>query len=218
MDPNLLSPTEQKTLQILEDKTILKNGHYEKPLPWKSEPQELPKNGTLAEKRFQSLENKFGKNPELTEICIEYIDLGHALKLTNDHSLNISDITNYVPHHGVLNINKPGRVRVVFDASTKYNDTCLNQNLLPGPDLLNNFVSVLIRFRQAKYAAMADKEKMFHQIFVSPNDTNALRFLWWEIPDEVVSDNKMLVHIFGKVDSPCCTNWALRKVPEMVEG
>ena len=65
---------------------------------------------------------------------------------------------------------------------------------------------------------MADKEKMFHQIFVSPNDTNALRFLWWEIPDEVVSDNKMLVHIFGKVDSPCCANWALRKVPEMVEG
>ena len=144
MDPNLLSPTEQKTLQILEDKTILKNGHYETPLPWKSEPQELPNNGTLAEKRFQSLENKFAKNPELTEICIEYIDLGHALKLTNDHSLNISDITNYVPHHGVLNINKPGRVRVVFDVSTKYNDTCLNQNLLPGPDLLNNFVSVLI--------------------------------------------------------------------------
>ena len=65
---------------------------------------------------------------------------------------------------------------------------------------------------------MADKEKMFHQIFVSPNDINALRLLWWKIPDEVVSDNKMLVHIFGKVDSPCCTNWALRKVPEMVEG
>ena len=32
-----------------------------------------------------------------------------------------------------------------------------------------------------------------------------------------VSDYKILVHIFGKVDSPHCANWALRKVPEMVD-
>ena len=58
---------------------------------------------------------------------------------------------------------------------------------------------------------------MLHQIFVSPNDTDALRFLWRESPDKVISDYKKLVHIFGKVDSPCCVNWALRKVPEMVD-
>ena len=167
-----------------------------------------------------SLENKFAKNPEFAELyrkqINEYIDLGHAVKLTNDHSLNIPDISNYVPHHGVLNINKAGRVSVVFDASAKYNNTCLNQNLLPGPDLLNNLVSVLIRFHQGMYVVMADIEKMFHQIFVSPNDTNALRFLWRKSPDEIVSDYKMLVHIFGKVDLPCCVNWAL-KVLEMVD-
>ena len=39
----------------------------------------------------------------------------------------------------------------------------------------------------------------------------------WESSDEVVSDYKMRVHIFRKVDSPCCANWALRKVPEMVD-
>ena len=27
----------------------------------------------------------------------------------------------------------------------------------------------------------------------------------------------MLVHILGKVDSPCYVNWVLRKVPEMVD-
>ena len=27
----------------------------------------------------------------------------------------------------------------------------------------------------------------------------------------------MLVHILGKVDSPCYVNWILRKVPEMVD-
>ena len=98
----------------------------------------------------------------------EYIDLRHAIKLTNDHSPNISDITNYVPHHGVLNINKSGRFKAVFNASAKFKDTCLNQNLLPSPDLLNNLASVLIRVRQGMYAAMADIEKMFHEVFVSP--------------------------------------------------
>ena len=132
MDPNFLSPTEQQDLQILENNAILKNGHFETPILWKSESLKLPNNRALAKKRFQSLENKFAKNPEFSEVyrkqINEYIDLGHAVKLTNDHSLNISDITKYVPHHGVLNINKPGRVRVVFDASAKCNDTCLNQN------------------------------------------------------------------------------------------
>ena len=220
MDPNLLSPTEEQALQILENNTILKNGHFETPLLWKSESPKLPNNRTLAKKWFQSLENKFAKNPELAELyriqINEYIDLGHAVKLTN-HSLNISDSTNYVLYHGVLNIDKPGRVMVVFDASAKYNNTCLNQNLLPGPDLLNNLVSVLIRFRHGKYALMTDIEKMFHQVFVNPNDTDTLRFLWRECPDEVVSDYKMLVHIFDKVDSPCCANGALRKVPEMID-
>ena len=60
---------------------------------------------------------------------------------------------------------------------------------------------------------MADIEKMFRQVFV----TIALRFLWRKNPDEVVSDYKMLVYIFGKGDSPCCANWALRMVPEMVD-
>ena len=88
-----------------------------RPLLWQSESPKLPNSRTLAKKRFQSLENKFSKNPEFAELyrkqINEYTDLGHAVKLANDHSLNISDITNYIPHHDVLNINKPGWVRDV---------------------------------------------------------------------------------------------------------
>ena len=98
MGPNLLSLTEQQALQILEDNTIVKNCHFETPLLWKTESPKLPNNQTLAKKRFQSSENKFEKIPEFAEPCKkqinEYTDLRHAVKLTNDHSLNISDITN----------------------------------------------------------------------------------------------------------------------------
>ena len=77
LDPNLLSPTGQQGLlnnnnAILKNNTILKNGHFETPLLWKSESANLPNNRTLAKKRFQSLENKLAKNPEFAELINEY--------------------------------------------------------------------------------------------------------------------------------------------------
>ena len=80
MDPNLLSPTEEQALQILENNTILKNGHFETPLLWKSESPKLPNNRTLAEKRFQSLEISLQSELYRKQIN-EYIDLDHAEKL-----------------------------------------------------------------------------------------------------------------------------------------
>ena len=80
-----------------------------------------------------------------------------------------------------------------------------------GPDLLNNLVSTIIRFRLGKYAVSGDIEQMFHQISVSPKDRDALRFLWRENSNEVVSDYKMIVHLFGKNDSPCVANFALKR-------
>ena len=73
---------------------------------------------------------------------------------------------------------KPNKVRVVFDASAKYENDSLNNHLLKGPDLINNLVSILIQFRLGKYAVTADIEQMFHQIKVKKSDQDALRFLW----------------------------------------
>ena len=81
------------------------------------------------------------------------------------------EITNYIPYHDVLNINKPGKTRVVFDASAKFRNTSLNNNLLPGIDLLNNLISVLLRLREGQSAAEISRttvccycgiEKVFH--------------------------------------------------------
>ena len=57
-----------------------------------------------------------------------------------------SNFTNYLPHHGVFNVNKPGQVRVVYHASARYQGTTLNENVLPSLDLLNKLISVLTRF------------------------------------------------------------------------
>jgi len=64
----------------------------------------------------------------------------------------------YVRHHGVYHPKKPGKIRVVFDCSSKYNGKSLNDQLLSGPDLTNSLVAVLTRFRQDRIAITADVE------------------------------------------------------------
>ena len=48
----------------------------------------------------------------------EYNALGHARKLSENEMVTTTSITNYIPDHGVTNVNKPGKVRIVFYASS----------------------------------------------------------------------------------------------------
>ena len=79
-------------------------------------------------------------------------------------------IVNDIPHQAVINVNKPGKIPVVFNAGASYKNTSLNENLQKGPDLLNNLVRILLRFRKGRYCVMADIEKMFHQVLVREQD------------------------------------------------
>ena len=87
----------------------------------------------------------------------------------------------------------------------------MNKNLLKGPDSLNNFIGILLRFRRGRYGVMVDIEQMFHQIYVRSKDRDALQFLWRNNPFLPISEFFMNVHLFGKMDSPCCANWTLKR-------
>ena len=94
----------------------------------------------------------------------------------------------YIPHHGVTHPAKPGKVRVVFDCSAEFGGTSLNKQLITGPDLTNQLVGVLIRFREEHIAYMADIEFMFYLVRVPENQRSLLRFLWWEYGDPRIED------------------------------
>ena len=68
---------------------------------------------------------------------------------------------------------------MVFDAAARFNGTSLNEELLQGPEMTNNLLGVLLRFREEGIAIKGDIEAMFHQVKMQPSDCNALRFLWW---------------------------------------
>ena len=146
------------------------------------------------------------------ETLNQYIKDGHTTKIDiNKRNDNFYNKVNYNPHHAVTKINKPGKIRIVFHAGAKCQSTSLNENLLKGPDLLNNLVGVLLRFCQDKFCVIADIKKIFHQVMVNQRDRDALRFIWRNNRDENFQYIQMNVHLFGKVDSPCCCIWALNK-------
>ena len=55
---------------------------------------------------------------------------------------------------------------------------------------------------------------MFHQVKVSPEDSDSLRFFWWDNNDiaSTPKEYQMLVHLFGATSSPSCFSFALHQV------
>ena len=110
---------------------------------------------------------------------------------------------------------KQGKIRVVFDAASLHDGVSLNNQLLQGPDLTNNLLGILLRFRQYPIALVADIEGMFNQVKVPPEDSDALRFLWWEDSDlDRPPEFQMTSHIFAATDSPSCANFCLKRAAE----
>lgn len=85
---------------------------------------------------------------------------------------------HYFSHHAVIRPEKKSTpVRIVFDSSASHNGHTLNDYWFKGPDLLNNFFGVVIRFREKPYAICGDIAKMYHMIAIPKEDQHVHRFL-----------------------------------------
>ena len=97
-----------------------------------------------------------------------------------------SDKDWYLPHHQVVNPNKPGKVRRVLNSAAKFHGTSLNKSLLTGPELLQNLIHVLLRVRQHQFAVSADIEGMFLQVVVPDCDQTSLIFCAGRTPQQML--------------------------------
>ena len=192
------------------------SGKYQMPLPFR-DLYELPMNNkVIATQRLKSLISQFAKRPQYHEhyktfmsdlFTKNYAELVPTTELDNDTP------AHYLPHHGVYNVNKPNKVRVVMDASARFMGKSLNDCLLKGPDLLNSLLGVLCRFRKERIAITCDIEAMFQQFLVTPEHRNFLRFLWF--PDGDFNKEPIVcrstVHLFGAASSPAVANFGLKR-------
>ena len=112
------------------------------------------------------MKDRFKRNPsclaDYKNLMDHLITKGYAIK----EDTRPPGKTWFIPHHGVYHPNKSGKIRVVFGSSAEFDERSLNKELLTGPDLTNQIVVVLTRFRQNSIAFMADIEAMHYQMMV----------------------------------------------------
>ena len=105
------------------------------------------------------MKRKFDKNEKFKADYIRFMEeiiaKGYARKSAITAAVGK---TWYLPHHAVYHPNKPGKIRVVFDLSAECKGTSLNKELLSGPDLTNQVMGVLLRFREEHVRVMGDIE------------------------------------------------------------
>ena len=208
-----ISQDDMLFLEILERETKKVDGHYEIPLPFRKKDVTLPNNKWVAVKRAESLKRKLMKD---SSWHADYTEFMNKMIMKNYARLSVAEAhpgkTWFIPHHGVIHPTK-NKIRVVFDCSSEVRGESLNKHLLQGPDLTNQLIGVLIRFREEKVAFSADIEAMFYQVRIPEEQKGFVRFLWWPNGDwnEPLEEYEMNVHVFGGTSSPGCSNYALRR-------
>lgn len=203
----------ERACKILDNTSRRVDSGWEVGLLWSRDEVHLPDNYDNAIKRLRGVENKMDRDPEYATAYTSQIDRLIAekyAKLVNG-PMSVSPVW-WLPHFGVTNPNKPGKLRLVYDAAAKYQGTCLNDYLLSGPDLLNSLLGVLFKFRSGPIAYTADIADMFLRIKIRKEDQGVQLFLWRgkdrsRDPDIYVMDSM----IFGAKSSPTSAIYILNK-------
>ncbi|XP_072935181.1 uncharacterized protein [Epargyreus clarus] len=195
---------DKRASDIFEATARRKDGHFEVGLPWKTDNPTLPDSYEQAYKRLRTLEKKMENEPtfkkEYSAQVANLLKKGYAEAC--DGNEERSNVKWYLPHFAVVNINKPNKIRMVFDAAAKINGVSLNDYLLEGPDLLVSLIKILFGFREKKIAVTADIEEMFLRVKIRSEDQPAQMFLWRDESSEAPRKYKMTSMIFGASSSP----------------
>jgi len=207
-----VEPTKDESHDRLIHTIEFKEGRYEISLPWKEFYPPLPDNHGLSSHRLKGLLQRLRRDPQIlkeySKIIQEQLNAG-IIELVDETDTAFSTI-HYLPHHAVVRQDKDtSKVRIVYDASAHLKGPSLNDCLHTGPKFNQNVLDILLRFRSYRVAWIADIEKAFLMISVSPEDSDALRFLW---VDDPFSANPHLVTyrftrvVFGVSSSPYLLN------------
>ena len=218
------------TLQEERELTMIKDGlHHDlvqkewtTQYPWIKDPQELPNNFPAAVSQLKSMENRLKKlGKSHSEVCSLQIDdlinRGIARKLNLHELETYQGPVHYIPHHEVMKPDsKTTPFRIVFNSSVSYMGHKLNDYWAKGPNLVNDLLSVLIRYHQDYIAMTSDIAKMYNTIKLSLLDQNTHSFLWRNLDQSKLPDNYHLSAIpFGDKPSSTISLVALQKTAEL---
>ncbi|XP_058816892.1 uncharacterized protein LOC131680190 [Topomyia yanbarensis] len=138
----LLSTADERALKSLRSTTSFNNGRYQTGLLWKYDDVRFPDSRSMAVRRHNCLMKIMQREPELASTLrtkmADYLKKGYIRKLTPDEYMMPKDRVWYLPIFPVFNLNKPGKVRIVWDAAATIGGVSLNSVLVKGPDMLTS--------------------------------------------------------------------------------
>ncbi len=204
---------EEKVAMTKVAETItFENGRYTVGIPWREGELRLGNNYDAALGRLQNQEKSLKpKGPDImkqySHIFEEYEHKGYIKKVAKSETKE----QWFLPHFPVIRPDKDTtKVRVVFDAAMKCQGKSLNDAIQSGPKMQREILDVLIRFRRAPVALIANISEMFLQVGLQKEDRPYHRFLWRDFdaskePD-VYEFQRLL---FGNTASPFCSQYVL---------
>lgn len=172
-------------------------------IPFHQSPDTLGDSYTQAERRFFALEKRLQRSSEYKKLYCnflqEYQDLGHMTKVDS-----FEPPCYFMPHHGVFReLSTTTKLRVVFDASAPSSSgKSLNDLQLVGPPIQGDLIAILLRFRQHKYVACADVEKMYRQCLVDEGQRTLQMILWRDHPSKPIGIFKLNTVTYGTASAP----------------
>ncbi|XP_053686266.1 uncharacterized protein LOC128735804 [Sabethes cyaneus] len=200
-----LSTEDKRAMLLLESLTRLKEDRYECGLLWRYDDTRLPDSRSMALRRFVCLKKRLEKDSDLAKTLqdkiIDYEAKGYIRKLTEEEIMQRVPRRWYLPVFPVTNPNKPGKVRIVWDAAASAHGTSLNSALITGPDLLGSLFAILLNFRRRSVGLTGDIREMFHQIMIRLEDQPSQCFYWQDSHEDTVV-YVMRVMTFGACCSP----------------
>ncbi|KAJ8952278.1 hypothetical protein NQ318_007446, partial [Aromia moschata] len=216
--PKFLTREEQICEQHFEQNCKRdENGRFTVVLPVKKEYTQIGDTKEIAIKRLISMENKFKNNENLrkcyTEFMHEYIDMNHMTKI-NPTEIETTNVTYYLPHHAVEKSSSvTTKLRVVFNASQlSTSGKSLNDMLLVGPNIQDDLISIITRFRTHNFVIKADIAKMYRQINIDENQRDLQRIVWRNHPDEVIDHYRLNTVTYGTASASFLATRCLKQI------
>ncbi|UYV69947.1 hypothetical protein LAZ67_7001295 [Cordylochernes scorpioides] len=146
-----MNQVEEHAYDILQRTTKRTGACWVTGLLWRDAEGTLPGSYQMALGRLRHTERKLANDPLLLAAYKakfdEYQEKEYIRKLDSIKVTKGSERTWYIPHFGVTNPNKSGKLLLVFDAAARSNGVSLNEALSKRLDLIRPLTSVMWNFR-----------------------------------------------------------------------
>ncbi|XP_071963454.1 uncharacterized protein [Antedon mediterranea] len=212
---------EERELNLIDEGLSYSDGKWTAKYPWIRDPKDLPDNRSVAEAKLRATEKRLQKNEKYAEYYASQMDdmleRKVARKLSDSEMRSYKGPVHYISHHGIAKPDsKSTPLRIVFNSSANYKGHVLNEYWAKGPDVNNNLLAVLFRFRREQVALVGDIKKMYHSIDISMLNQHTHRFLWRNMEiDRPIHTYCVTAVNFGDGPSATMAIRALQKTAEL---